>query len=432
MAKFRGIRGMRDLLPAETRFWREMEGQVQQQLHNFGYQEIRLPILESTELFVRSAGVATDLVNKEMYTFADRNGDSMTLRPEGTAGCLRAAIEHGLVANRISRLWYTGSMFRYERPQKGRYRQFSQIGVEAIGDSGPDLDLELLELSWRIWQALGITDLVTLEINSLGTAASRQEYCGALVDYLNQHKSELDPISRQRLSLNPLRILDSKVPATQAVLEDAPIILDFLDEDSGNHFAALCRLLEGLDIPFVVNPRIVRGLDYYTKTAFEWVSDHLGSQNAVCAGGRYDALSGLLGGPAVPAAGFAIGMDRLALILRSLNEEGYLETTQADVYLLALGEALRPQLLQLAARLRVAMPDKRIVCHLGQSKIKTAMKQADRSGAMVALLLGEDELAAGAVALKPLRGQFAQRLVPLDKLEEQVRAVLDQVGLVID
>jgi len=414
---------MRDLLPAETPLWQFMESRMQEQLYGFGYREIRLPILEPTELFARSAGESSDLVSKEMYSFTDRNGDSLTLRPEGTAGCLRASIEHRLIADKLSRLWYSGPMFRHERPQKGRYRQFSQLGVEATGVAAPDIDAELLELCWCFWRALGVSDLVTLEINSLGTLPSRQAYSRALVDYLHRHRQDIDPLSRERIDINPMRVLDSKNPQTQEALAGAPVILDFLDRDSADHFDRLCRLLKDLEIPFEVNPRIVRGLDYYTRTAFEWTTDQLGAQNAVCAGGRYDDLSELLGGPPTPAVGFALGMDRLASMV-SLSEPA----TTADIYLLALEQSLYSQLLQLARRLRKAFPHKRVVCSAGSVKIKSAMKQADRSGALLALLLGEEEVQSGGVSLKLLREDAVQELIPLENLEIRVKAELQKAS----
>ena len=422
MKKFQAVRGMRDLLPAEAGLWRRIESRVQQQMHAFGYGEIRLPLLESTELFVRSVGGVTDLVKKEMYTFADRNKDSLTLRPEGTAGCLRAAIENGLIVHQTSRLWYSGPMFRHERPQKGRYRQFEQIGAEVIGEAGPDIDAELLELCWSVWQALGIEKALSLELNSLGTPVARQAYQQALQGYLQQHLAELDQASRECLPVNPMRILDSKVPTTKALLAEAPVLTDFLDQESADHFAGLCKLLDSLQIPYVINPRIVRGLDYYTKTVFEWTTTQLGAQNAVCSGGRYDGLSELLGGPAVPAIGFALGLDRLALMV-SLCKAQPLPSV-ADIYLIPLGEELRSQALQLARKLRLELTFERVVCHTGTAKIKAAMKKADHSGAAVVLLLGESEVAADGVTMKLLRENVEQRLVPQSEIVAEVKAVM--------
>lgn len=422
MKKFQAVRGMRDLLPEEAGLWRSIESRVQQQMHAFGYGEIRLPLLESTELFVRSVGDVTDLVKKEMYTFTDRNEDSLTLRPEGTAGCLRAAIENGLVVNQTARLWYSGPMFRHERPQKGRYRQFEQIGAEVIGEAGPDIDAELLELCWSIWQAFDLEEVLSLELNSLGTPAARQAYQQALQGYLQQYIAELDQASRDCLPVNPMRILDSKVPATRELLAEAPVLTDFLDQESADHFAGLCRLLDGLHIPYVINPRIVRGLDYYTKTVFEWTTTKLGAQNAICSGGRYDGLSELLGGPAVPAIGFALGMDRLALMVSLLKKQP--PSGVADVYLIPLSEELRPQALQLARKLRLELTFERIVCHTGHAKIKSAMKKADRSGAAVVLLLGEAEAFAGGITMKLLRQDVEQKLVPQSEIVAEVKAAM--------
>lgn len=426
MKKFQAIRGMPDLLPEESHFWRQIEGKIQDQLYRFGYREIRLPILEATELFTRSVGDATDIVQKEMYTFADRNNDSLTLRPEGTAGCIRAVLEHNLASHQTLRLWYAGPMFRHERPQKGRHRQFQQIGAEVIGCPSADIDAELLLLNWRIWQDLGIADAVVLELNNLGTAAVRQRYRDALLGYLKHHAEHLDAASSNRLQTNPLRILDSKVPETQALLVDAPILIDFLDAESARHFDELRALLTGLGIPFVVNPRIVRGLDYYTKTVFEWTSAELGAQNAICSGGRYDRLAELLGGRATSAIGFALGMDRLALLLKTLGCQQHQVAGFADLYVIPLDVKLHLKALQLADQLRVSLPDVRIVCHTGGGKIKAAMKQADRSGAQIALLLGEKEVQAGGAAMKMLRENTEQRLVLTADIENEVAAAIEK------
>lgn len=428
MTEFKAVRGMRDLLPAEAHHWRQIEQVTQDCLNRFGYLEIRLPLLEFTELFVQSAGLSTDLVQKEMYTFADRNAESLSLRPEGTASCIRAALERRLLANNQSaRLWYGGPMFRYERPQKGRYRQFEQIGAEAIGFPGPDIDAELLALNWRTWQALGIADEVTLQLNTLGTAPVREAYREALVAYLRMHEDQLDETSVMRLEVNPLRILDSKVPQTLALLTEAPVLTDFLDAESSGHFNELQRLLEGLDVPFTVNPHIVRGLDYYTKTVFEWTSEKLGAQNAFCSGGRYDDLVGLLGGKSMPAVGFALGMDRLALLVQ---ETQFQNQGLVDVYIVPLTDEFCLEALKLAHQLRCELPAACILCHAGGGKIKARMKQAHRSGAQVALLLGEQEVHTGGAMMKPLRTDTEQHFVALAQLATSVAAVIDTPGVV--
>lgn len=422
MKKIQAIRGMNDLLPCDSPYWQYVEARLTNILQRYGYQEIRFPILESTDLFKRSIGEVTDIVEKEMYTFADRNGDSITLRPEGTASCVRACEEHGLLYNQTQRLWYMGPMFRHERPQKGRYRQFHQCGVEAFGMDGPDIDAEILLLSARMLRELGVADLVTLQLNSLGNSASRSAYKEALVAYLEQHREQLDEDSRRRLSTNPLRILDSKEPSTQALLDGAPVLLDYLDEQSQQHLAQLKALLDAGGIKYQINPRLVRGLDYYGKTAFEWVTDKLGAQSTVCAGGRYDNLVEQLGGRSTPAVGFGIGLERLVLLLQAAEclPEGL--DQQADVYLVVSGD-VNKEALQLAERLRDELPCLRLMAHSGGGSLKSQMKKADKSGADIALILGEDEVRTGKVAIKYLRHEHPQQLLPPDEAIELLRSL---------
>ncbi len=416
---------MNDILPEETPLWQHLEQTVGRLLAGYGYREIRLPLVEYTELFQRSIGEVTDIVEKEMYTFADRNGESLTLRPEGTAGCVRAAIQQGLLAT-PQRLWYAGPMFRYERPQKGRQRQFSQVGVEALGVSGPEMEAELILLSARLWRQLGVADGVELQLNSIGSSAARGEYRAALVAFLERRRAELDADSQRRLETNPLRILDSKEPGTQRLLDDAPVLADYLDEDSRAHFEQLCRLLQAAGIAYVLNPRLVRGLDYYNDTVFEWVTDRLGAQGTVCAGGRYDTLVAQLGGRATPAVGFAMGLERLVLLLR---EAGAVPATPpVDAYVVAVGEAAQRQALSAIEKLRDARPHLGIIQHTGGGSFKSQIKRADRSGARVALIWGEDEVAQQRVSLKPLRQGTAagdgQQSVPVTQLEPTLLALL--------
>lgn len=426
MSEVTAIRGMSDILPAETSRWQFLERTVAAVLAAYGYSEIRLPVVEKTALFKRSIGEVTDIVEKEMYTFDDRNGDSMTLRPEGTAGCVRAAIQQGIL-NTPRRLWYTGPMFRYERPQKGRQRQFHQTGVEAFGVATPDMDAELIVLCARLWRRLGLTDCVELQINSIGNAEARKAYRYALIDYLRAHSEALDADSQRRLHSNPLRILDSKSPETQAILEGGPALNDFLDEEASADFARLCELLEAAGVAYVVNRRLVRGLDYYNKTVFEWVTDRLGAQGAVCAGGRYDGLVAQLGGKATPAVGFAMGMERLVLLLA--EQAGVPEATaDADVYVVAVGNDAELMALVSTERVREENPQLRIMQHVGGGSFKSQMKKADRSGARVALIWGENEVAAHAVTIKSLRDGNGERreqsTVPLTELDSTLCALL--------
>ena len=395
------IRGMNDILPDQTPAWQYLEDRVRGVLHAYGYREIRLPILEKTELFQRSIGEVTDIVEKEMYSFEDRNGDSLTLRPEGTAGCVRAGIEQGLLYNQQQRLWYMGPMFRHERPQKGRYRQFHQIGVEVFGMAGPDIDAELILMTARMWRALGLTD-VSLQLNSLGTPEARGRYREILVAYLGQHRAALDEDSLRRLDTNPLRILDSKNPAMQALIEAAPRLSDHLDEESRQHFARLCALLDAAGLAYELNPRLVRGLDYYGRTVFEWVTTRLGAQGTVCAGGRYDGLVEFLGGRPTPAVGFAMGIERLIALLEETGVS--FPSPDPHVYLVTVGERAEAHGLVLADRLRDQLPGLRVLLNGGGGSFKNQFKRADKSGAQLALVLGDSELDAGQVGLKPLRG----------------------------
>ncbi len=424
MAKnIQAIRGMHDVLPDQTPHWQRLEASVRDLLSRYGYQEIRMPIVESTELFKRSIGEVTDIVEKEMYTFEDRNGDSLTLRPEGTAGCVRAALEHGLLHNQTQRLWYQGPMFRHERPQKGRYRQFHQIGVETFGMDGPDIDAELILITARLWRALGL-DGLELQLNSLGTAEERAAYREELVRYFEHHRSALDEDSRRRLGSNPLRILDTKNPEMAEVVAGAPVLSDHLGDDSRRHFEQLQALLEAAGVDFVLNPRLVRGLDYYSLTVFEWVTDRLGAQGTVCAGGRYDGLVAQLGGRATPAVGFAMGVERLIALL---EEGGQLpEATRADIYLVQMGEVARREALVLAERLRDALPSLRLLVHCGDGGFKAQFKRADRSGAQVALVLGEDELARGEVGIKHLREELPQEAVSVDQLVGRLAEIFSE------
>lgn len=423
MKGIQSVRGMRDLLPEVTGTWRWLERTVADTLTEYGYGEIRLPLLERTELFARSVGEHTDIVEKEMYTFADRDGELLSLRPEGTAGCVRAGIENALLYNQRQRLWYAGPMFRHERPQRGRYRQFHQIGAETYGFEGPDIDAELLIVSRRIWQRLGIEGL-RLELNSLGTVASRAAYREVLVEYFQGHRASLDEDSLRRLDTNPLRILDSKNPEMSAVVAGAPLLTEHLDAASVEHFEGLKALLDEVGIEYAVNPRLVRGLDYYTRTAFEWVTDRLGAQSAVCAGGRYDGLVEVIGGKATPAVGWAMGLERVAELIAQGEREAPAQAPH--VYAVAVGEATQRPMLKLVESLRDGMPGLRLVQHCGGGGFKAQLKAADRSGAAYALIMGEDELSRGEAALKPLRESGAeQETVSLDALAARLALLIE-------
>lgn len=408
MTTIQGIRGMHAIMPTELGDWQYIESKLHELMATYGYQEIRFPMLEPTTLFSRSVGENTDIVAKEMYTFSDRNGESLTLRPEGTAGCVRAGLEHGILFKQIQRLWYMGPMFRYERPQKGRLRQFHQFGVEAYGISTPDIDAEIIALSARLWRILGVQEGVRLEINSLGTPQTRARYRKTLIEYLNVHAHDLDEDSVRRLATNPLRILDSKNPALKTIIENAPNLLDFLDEESSAHFTELKRLLDSLGITYHINPHLVRGLDYYTKTVFEWVSDDLGAQGTVCAGGRYDGLVEQLGGEATPAFGFALGIERLILLLQHHGLAHKNRVPHACFVL--LGENAVQSGLALAESLRNALPLLRLLVNTGGGSAKSQFKRADKSGAQFALVIGDDELQAGVIAVKDLRGDYTARM----------------------
>lgn len=414
MAKnIQAIRGMNDYLPADTAIWQRIEGTLKQVLASYGYSEIRLPIVEHTPLFSRAIGEVTDVVEKEMYTFEDRNGESLTLRPEGTAGCVRAGIEHGLLYNQEQRLWYTGPMFRYERPQKGRYRQFHQMGVEVFGLQGPDVDAELIMMTARWWKALGIAEHVELELNSIGSLDARANYRSALVAFLEQHQDVLDEDCKRRMYTNPLRVLDSKNPDIQKLLNDAPTLGEFLDEESHEHFSGLCALLDDAGINYRINQRLVRGLDYYNRTVFEWVTSSLGSQGTVCGGGRYDGLVEQLGGRATPAVGFAMGMERLVLLVQAVNPE-FEPTRIVDVYVIASGQGVQSAAMQLAEKLRDADPALKMMTNFGGGNFKKQFARADKWGARIALVLGEDEVKAGQVVVKDLRTGDQQTLAQSD------------------
>lgn len=411
--KPKAIRGMNDVLPEASGTWRFVETIVREVIESYGYQEIRVPILEQTELFRRSIGEVTDIVEKEMYTFLDRNEESVTMRPEATAGMVRAGISHGLFHNQRQKLWTAGPMFRYEKPQRGRYRQFHQIDVEAMGYAGPDVDAELIIMSARMWQELGLSRLV-LELNSLGSLETRRKYRESLVNYFSAVKSKLDEDSIRRLEQNPLRILDSKNPDMQELIADAPIMLDYLDDESAQHFAELKVLLDAAGISYSVNPRLVRGLDYYNRTVFEWATDALGSQGAICAGGRYDGLVEKLGGRSTPAIGWAMGVERLVGLFEECG--GKVPDAGPDVYIVAVGQAALVRGFEISENLREAITGIRIELNLGGGSFKSQLKRADKSGAEFALVLGGDEVAENRAGLKPLRTDQDQASVALEHL----------------
>jgi histidyl-tRNA synthetase len=415
------VRGMNDVLPAEVGAWQHFEAVTSELLGAYGYQEIRVPLLERTELFKRAIGEHTDVVGKEMYTFTDRGGDSLTLRPEATAGVVRALISNRLLRGQRHKLWCLGPMFRHEAPQAGRYRQFWQVDVEAVGWPGPDVDAELIALSARLWQRLGISGL-KLEINSLGTPESRRVYRARLLEYLRAHESQLDADSQRRLGGNPLRILDSKNPAMQELIRAAPRLTDHLDPESHEHFEALGSMLQGAGVPYEINPRLVRGLDYYTRTVFEWITGSTGAQNAVCSGGRYDGLIAQLGGEATPAVGFAMGVERLVALVVAAGSTP--PAVPADVYVVVNGERATAAAVAIVERLRAERPRLRFELNLGGGNFKAQFRRADRSGAPLALIIGDDELARGALAMKPLRTDAGQSEWPIDSLAAGVDAAL--------
>ncbi|HWU35922.1 MAG TPA: histidine--tRNA ligase [Methylovorus sp.] len=406
--KFQSIKGFYDILPEQTALWQKLEDTARRVLGQYGYCNIRMPIVEPTDLFIRSVGEHTDIVEKEMYSWVDAlNGDKLTLRPEGTAGCVRAVVEHSLTYNGPQRLWYMGPMFRHENVQKGRQRQFHQIGVEAFGYAQPEVDAEQIMLLARLWRALGLTD-VELQINTIGDAAERAEYRQVLIAYFEQHADLLDEDAKRRLHTNPLRILDSKNPRMQAMIEGAPRLLDTLGGESRAHFDAVCALLNAANIPFVLNTRLVRGLDYYNRTVFEWVTTRLGSQGTIAGGGRYDTLVERLGGDATPACGFGIGLERVFLLMQ---EYGIEAAQGLDAYLVNLGEQAERLAPQVAEQLREAGIS--VALHAGGGSFKSQMKKADRSGARFALILGDDEAQAGEITLKPMSGGGEQQRLHL-------------------
>lgn len=422
MKKIQSIKGMFDIVPDRSGIWQYVEATVSELFGRYGYREIRFPILEQTELFKRGIGEVTDIVEKEMYTFEDRNGSSLTLRPEGTASCVRACEENGLLYNQTQKLWYTGPMFRHENPQKGRQRQFHQFGVEAFGFDGPDVDAELLIMSSRLWAELGLSEVVSLQLNSIGSSAARAAFKADLVAYLNQHVEQLDADSRRRLTTNPLRILDSKSAQTQAIVDGAPSLHDYLDEQSKAHFEGLCSLLDAAGVKYEINPRLVRGLDYYSNTVFEWVTDQLGAQGTVCAGGRYDGLVEQLGGKPTPAIGWGMGIERLILLLEHCEVIPQEATQYTDVYIAAVGD-VQQSTMMLAEALRSELPFLRLVTNMGGGSFKNQLKRADRSGAQVALIVGEDEARDKTVSIKPLRTNQEQLTVPV----AEVGAMLQQL-----
>ena len=419
----KAIRGMNDILPSQTRVWQHLESVLRNILANYGYQEIRMPVVEKTQLFARSIGASTDIVEKEMYTFNDRNDESLSLRPEGTAGCVRAGIENGLLYNQEQRLWYMGPLFRYERPQKGRYRQFHQMGAEVFGLTGPDIDVELILMTARIWKTLGIDHLIRLELNSLGNTETRSNYRNVLVEYFTTKKDLLDDDSLRRLESNPLRILDSKNPAMQEMIEGAPQLTTHLDEESATHFTKLCKQLESSGIEYQINNRLVRGLDYYNRTVFEWVTDSLGSQGAVCGGGRYDGLVEQLGGKNTPAVGFAMGLERLVTLIAE-KENNQHNNTEIDIYLARMGEKAEINALLLAEDLRNNLPGLRILTHCGSGNFKKQLKKADNSKARLCLIIGDDELAENKVTIKFLREQKEQIQISVDDLPDWLQSYL--------
>ncbi|HCH6137345.1 TPA: histidine--tRNA ligase [Vibrio parahaemolyticus] len=403
MAKtIQAIRGMNDCLPTQSPLWQKLENTVKNVISAYGYNEVRMPIVEETNLFSRAVGEETDVVSKEMYTFDDRNGDSLTLRPEGTAGCVRSCIQNSLINRDEQRLWYMGPMFRHERPQKGRYRQFHQCGVEVFGLNGPDVDAELIMMTARLWRELGIDKHVRLELNSIGSQEDRADHRTALVAFLEQHIDVLDEDCKRRMHTNPLRVLDTKNPDIQAILGDAPRLSEYLGEESKAHFAGLCELLDAAGIEYTVNERLVRGLDYYNRTVFEWITESLGAQGTVCGGGRYDGLVEQLGGKPTPAVGFAMGLERLVLMLETLELTDVRRSV--DVYVVTAGEGTMMAGMKLAEQLREAISGVRVMNHFGGGNFKKQFKRADKVGAVVALVLGENEVADNTVVLKDLVG----------------------------
>ena len=421
--KIQAIRGMNDILPEQTPYWQKLETILRRLMNSYGYSEIRMPIVEKTQLFKRSIGEVTDIVEKEMYTFEDRNGDSLTLRPEGTASCVRAGIEHGLLYNQEQRLWYMGPMFRHERPQKGRYRQFHQLGVETFGIATADVDAELILMTARLWRELGLSDSVRLEINSLGSNEARAAYRDKLVEFLEPIKEQLDEDSQRRLTSNPLRILDSKNPEVQTLVKDAPKLSEHLDQESEQHFERLCKILEANGIEYTVNTNLVRGLDYYNRTVFEWITDKLGAQGTICAGGRYDGLTEQLGGHATTASGFAMGIERIVALLEEIAP---IKPALADVYMVALGDDAEINAIQLAEQLREQLPELSVRNNCGGGNFKKQFKRADKSGAQIALVLGQEEVQEKTVGVKFLREQKDQLQLAQSEVAEQLKSLINQ------
>ena len=417
----KAIRGMNDLLPTDTSVWQQVEQVIRATVRAYGYSEMRMPIVEQTSLFCRAIGEVTDVVEKEMYTFEDRSGDSLSLRPEGTAGCVRAALEHALIYNQEQRLWYMGPMFRHERPQKGRYRQFHQLGVEVFGLNGPDIDAEIIALTYDLWQKLGIADDLCLELNTLGSNEERKVYKESLVKFLEAHFDELDEDSKRRTHTNPLRVLDSKDEKVQALLADAPVLSDFLGAESKAHFEQLQHLLTSLGIKFKLNPRLVRGLDYYNLTVFEWTTTALGAQGTVCGGGRYDGLVEQLGGKPSPAVGFGLGLERLMLLLTTLGK--FAPQSAVDVYVCGMGTEIEGEQMKLAHELRAALPEAKVMNHCGGGNFKRLLKRADKVEARVAVILGDDEIQKGTVTLKDLKTSEQQEVARADAAA-QIAAIL--------
>lgn len=414
MTQYQAIRGMNDILPEQVNTWQFIESALRTLAADYGYKEIRFPVIESLGLFKRTIGEVTDIVEKEMYAFQDRNGDWLALRPEGTAGCVRAAIEHGLLYNQQQKLWYMGPMFRHERPQKGRYRQFFQFGLEAFGYQGPDIDAEILLLTARLWRILGLENQVALQLNSLGSVEARAVYRQQLIQYYEQHLALLDEDSKRRLHSNPLRILDSKNPDMQALNQQAPKLSDCLDTESSQHFARLCSLLDAAKLPYTINPCLVRGLDYYNGTVFEWVTTALGAQGTVCAGGRYNGLVEQLGGKMTPGIGFALGLERLVILVEQFAKPD--SSNNADIFIITVGDAAQTTGMVLAEQLRDALPAQKIALNLNEANLKNQMKRADKSGAAIAVILGEEEMQQQSVTIKYLREDKPQQVIAVSAL----------------
>lgn len=422
--RIQAIRGMNDILPDATAIWRFIEKTFINVLSSYGYQEIRFPLIESTQLFKRTIGEVTDIVEKEMYTFNDLNGDSITLRPEGTAGCVRACLQNGLLHNQQQKLWYMGPMFRHERPQKGRYRQFNQLGVEAFGMSGAMIELELISICRKFWEQLGFADFVQLQVNTLGEMSERQHYRKVLVEYLMDHENQLDEDSKRRLTRNPLRILDSKNPDMQQLLANAPKLIDVLEEKSRSHFELFCKGLDSLQVPYIINPVLVRGLDYYGHTVFEWVTDKLGSQATVCAGGRYDILVEQLGGNPTPAVGFALGIERIYLLLETLDLLKQ-ESRKNTIYIIAINDEAMMKALCISEGIRNAYPQIDVLVNTAGGSFKSQFKKADKSGARLALILGDDEMAHDQISIKDLRSEMEQITVNQDQINQTLKNFLE-------